>query len=186
MNNKINVIVISFLFHLILISVNASFIDEVIDQSTPFGYDGWACGAWNTYIAQSFKPKLPVLSKVEIGLFKMDNANGNVTVSIRNSLNGEDLTSKTLSIDIIPLPSDADWVEFDFEDIEVTPDNRYYIVFTMNDGERPDKVVLWVHSIWNPYWRGRPWQYTIQGFWLPTFMIMTKFPDTSFRTYGYN
>ncbi len=81
-------IVICFLFLPIVISVNASFIDEVVDQSTPFGYDGWTCGVWNTYVAQSFKPKLPFLSKVEIGLFKMDNAIGNVTVSIKDNLNG--------------------------------------------------------------------------------------------------
>jgi hypothetical protein len=96
-----------------------------------------------------------------------------------------DLTSKSISVDNIPLGSDADWVEFDFEDIDVIPEDKYYIVFTMNNGERPDEVVLWVHTFWNPYWRGRPWQFTIQGFWLPTCLIMKNIPDTSFRTYGY-
>ena len=159
--------------------------DEILDQSTPFGYDGFACGAWNTYIAQSFKPKLPILSKVEIGLFKQENAEGTVTVSIRQRLGGEDLVSKTIPVESIPLGSEADWVEFDFDDIEVIPNIKYYIVFTMNDGERPENVVLWVHTLWNPYWRGRPWQYTIQGIWLPTCIMMIKLPDACFRTYGY-
>jgi len=185
MNMKIQAFVISILFLPIVISVNALSIDEVIDQSSPFGSDGWACGAWNTYIAQSFRPKLPILSKVEIGLFKQEDAEGNVTVSLRDRLNGKDLVAKTLSVEDIPPITAPDWVEFDFENIEVIPNKKYFIVFTMNDGDRPDDVVLWVHSYWNPYWRGRPWQFGLPGFWLPTFLLMKLIPDASFRTYGY-
>ena len=34
--------------------------DEIIDQCSPLGYNNFACGAYNTYIAQSFKPKLSI------------------------------------------------------------------------------------------------------------------------------
>jgi hypothetical protein len=160
--------------------------EEILDQSTPFGYKQYVCGAWNTYVAQSFKPTLSVLSKVELGLFKFEGASGNVTVTIREKLQGTDLTMASVPADDIPVGSEADWIEFDFEDIDVTPEKKYYIVFTLNNGERPEKVVLWVHTYWNPYWRGRPWQFTTFNLWLPTCILMTKLPDTSFRTYGYD
>jgi hypothetical protein len=56
----------------------------------------------------------------------------------------------------------------------------------MNGGERPDDVVYWIHTLWNPYKHGRPWSYGTLDYWLPNFIIITKFPDMSFRTYGYN
>ena len=179
------------IFILLSLQVRAFYCnDEVIDQSTPFGTNGWNCGLWNIYLAQSFKPKLPILSKVEIGLFKVGNPDGNITISIKEKLNGEELISKTISIDVVPSINNADWVEFDFDNIDVVPNKKYFIVFTMNNGERPDNlnnIVCWVHSLWNPYWRGMPWQYGQFGekqFWLPTIFLQIKFPDATFRTWG--
>jgi hypothetical protein len=155
---------------------------EVMDQSTPLGTDSWICGMNNNYIAQSFKPTLPVLSRIELGLFKEENITGTFTISIRQRLNGEDLVTKNVSMEEVPWLVYGDWVSIDFEDIDVTPNKRYYIVFT-SYGSRN---VFWIMSNMNPYHRGRPW--TLGGslpFWIPCFLTVTKIPDMSFRTYGY-
>jgi hypothetical protein len=157
--------------------------EEEMDQSTPFGTGNYFCGMNNKLVAQAFKPKLPVLSKVELGMFKMENITGNFTISIRQRLNGEDLVSKTVSIEEVPWKSYGDWVTIDLEDINVTPNKRYYIVFTSDDA----RVILWVMSSYNPYWRGRPWMFGGSiPFWIPVFLSVTKIPDMSFRTYGYS
>jgi len=159
--------------------------EEVIDQSTPMG----SCGYYNTFIAQSFKPTLNSLTKVEIPLFKQDNAVGTVTLSIREKLYGEDLVSQTLSVDEVPLGPDYDWVIFDFGDMEIKPGQKYFMVFTLNNGTRPEnsnELVLWTAALYNPYWNGRPYIF-YRYLWLPLGLLtgVSKFPDMSFRTYGY-
>lgn len=106
---------------------------EVIDQGTPLGYGDYIYGINNRYVAQSFKPKLPILLKVELGLWKQANMPGNFTVSIREKFNGDDFVSKIVSIDEVPYISNGDWVAIDFQDINVTPNKNYYIVFTSDD-----------------------------------------------------
>lgn len=157
--------------------------DEIVDQSTPLGYDGYLCGINNDFLAQSFKPQLSILSKVELGLWKLENITGNFTISIRQRFNGDNLVSKTVSIDEVPWQSYGDWVTIDFEDITVTPNKRYYIVFTSDD----TRTVFWIMTSFTPYWRGRPW--TFGGslpFWIPLCLTVTKLPDLCFRTYGYD
>ena len=156
--------------------------NEVIDQSTPMG----CCGFYNTFVAQSFRPTLHSLTRVEIPLFKYERAYGTVKLSIRNRLYGPDLTSITLSIDKVPSESEYDWVEFDFEDIDVIPGQRYYMVFTLNDGIRAEnnEEVFWIMSLNNPYLKGKPYQF-YRYIWLPLWLLTPKFPDCSFRTYGY-
>jgi len=160
--------------------------DEILDQSTPLGSGEYLCGMNNNYLAQSFKPKLTTLSKVELGLWKEENITGNFTVSIREKLKGEDLVSKTVSIEDVPWQYFGDWVTIDFNDINVTPNKRYYIIFTSDD----TRTVFWIMSNYNPYWRGRPWSLGTSSnlpFWLPVFLIVKNtYPDFSFRTYGYN
>lgn len=157
-------------------------VDDVLDQNSPLGYQGYICGINNNYLAQSFKPKLSSLSRVELGLFKQENITGNFTVSIRERLNGDNLTSTTFPIESVPWQYYGDWVSIDLPDINVTRNKRYYIVFTSDD----TRSVLWIISSYNPYWRGRPWMFGGSiPFWIPAFLTITKIPDMSFRTYGY-
>ena len=168
----------------ILLSVSAfEQKDETLDQSTPLGTDAYLCGINNDFLAQSFKPKLSILSKVELGLWKLENITGDFTISIRQKLNGEDLVSKTVSIEEVPWQSYGDWVTIDFEDITVTPNKRYYIFLTSDD----TRVVFWIMTTYTPYLRGQPW--TFGGslpFWIPLCLTVTKIPDLCFRTYGYD
>lgn len=157
--------------------------DETLDQSTPLGSDGYRCGINNDFLAQSFKPKLSTLSKVELGLWKQENITGNFTISIRQKLNGENLVVKTVSIEEVPWMTYGTWVTIDFDDITVTPNKRYYIFFTSDD----TRVVFWIMTTYTPYLRGRPW--TFGGslpFWIPLCVTVTKLPDLCFRTYGYD
>jgi hypothetical protein len=157
--------------------------DEIIDQSVPMG----SCGFYNTYVAQSFRPTLNSLTKVEIPLFKLENSFGTVKLSIREELYGDDLTWNVVSVDEIPIQSKYDWVEFNFDDIEVKPGHKYYIVFILNDGNRPDNTdeyVFWIMSLNNPYSKGKPYQF-YRYIWLPLWLLYPDFPDCSFKTYGY-
>jgi hypothetical protein len=106
---------------------------EVMDKSTPLGYGDYIYGINNRYVAQSFKPKLPILSKVKLGLWKQANMPGNFTVSIREEFKGDDFVSKIVSIDEVPYMSNSDWVAIDFQDTNVTPNKNNYIVFTSDD-----------------------------------------------------
>ncbi len=150
--------------------------DEVLDQSSPLG----GCVISNTNLAQSFRPKLPTLSKIEVGLYKNENLTGDFTISIQGRLNGGNLASKTLSYDEVSYY--GGWVTIDFQDITVTRNKHYYIVFT--GGE--DRNIFWMMGAEaNPYVRGGPW--SLGGgipFWIPLLFVV-PYPDLSFRTYGY-
>jgi chitodextrinase len=80
-------------------------------------------GLWG---AQSFKPSLETLTKVELLVGKGGFPSNDLVVSVRDSLTGSDLTSVFLSAD--ELPYGVHWIEFDFPDISVTIENSYYIV----------------------------------------------------------
>jgi len=166
---------------------SSNLLDEAMDQSSQLG----TCGVYNRYLAQSFRPSLDSLSKVEIGLFKNVNASGYVSVSIRQRLYGEDLVTKTISVDRVPTSSSGDWVEFDFNDIEVTPHTSYYIVFTLNNGTVPAEKDATVHWIMSPinhfYFKGRAWVRgtIVPSVWHPL-LLQPRPPDLSFQTYGYS
>ena len=165
----------------------SSYNDEVIDQSSSLGN----CGIYNIYLAQSFRPSLRILSKIQIGLFKLKDAEGNVTVSIRDRLYGNNLVLKTISVDNVPIEGKGDWAEFDIDDIEITPNQRYFIIFTLNEGKLSTQENGTVHWIMTdpydpPYLKGMSWKQgtTLPSLWLPV-LLLPRPPDLSFRTYGY-
>ena len=79
--------------------------------------------------AQSFKPTGKNLSKVRLLLFSNMPSQKKITVSIRKSLDGNDLTkvSKPGS-EFYYFNGYPHWYEFDFEDIELNVGETYYIV----------------------------------------------------------
>ena len=105
------------------------------------------------YHAQGFKPTKNRLTAVQLLLFKHASppAGVEITVSIRDSLNGSDLTAKTVSADKITKKSM--WVLFNFPDINVTPEDTYYIV-TRADGGVENDTYCWVFDFNNTYTRG--------------------------------
>jgi hypothetical protein len=104
----------------------------------------------------------------------------NLTVAIRSSLNGTDLTSATLSADIVPL--ERGWIDLNVTDIYLNIGQTYYIIFKP---EGHSMVYFWWgydnHNV-DSYPEGEAWLYT-GGNWVNDgFMIK----DFCFKTYGYH
>jgi hypothetical protein len=81
----------------------------------------------NYITAQSFIPTKNVLTRVEIMVGKNSTTTYDFNLAIRVNLLGADLTSLSLGAENFPT-EDFGWVEFDFNDIPVTPGTTYYIV----------------------------------------------------------
>lgn len=160
-------------------NTNAAFLDQVDQQQTERTH------FWGTPApykdAQSFKPTLNTLTRVELFCYRKANASGNLKVSIRNNLYSSDLTSKTISV--LSLPNgdwlNASWIDFNFPDIGVTPENTYYIVWSLSTSNL-DNVSMWGAKMSSSYTRGDRWQYSP-----PTWGINTNY-DMCFKTYGYD
>ena len=90
----------------------------------------------------------------------------------------------TISIDASPII--LQWVEFDFTDMIVTPDDTYYIVVRA-DGGYIDNCYVWLLDVNNPYVRGEAW-YSVDSGSNWYLSDIQDFPrsDHCFKTYGYN
>jgi hypothetical protein len=85
----------------------------------------------NLWWAQSFKPTLDILSKVELELFS-EGPDYPIYVSIRSDLQGDDLTELAFIVETTGYRTkwymETKWIEFDLPDIEITSGQTYYIV----------------------------------------------------------
>jgi hypothetical protein len=157
--------------------------EGTLDQSTPD--DDITCMSSNLEMAQRFKPKLPILTEVELGLSKFENLTGEVEVSIRQTRDGKNLVSRIISADDLPY-RDFTWILIDFENLEVKPNHKYYIVVSPG----VERNVGWFMANQAPYKQGLPWYHSIikgdldRTPWLPGFMVFKKPFDFTFRTYG--
>jgi hypothetical protein len=108
------------------------------------------------WLAQEFKPTKDKLNAVAIKMFKRGYVQYDhiITVSIRDNLNGGDLTVKTLVED--DWFFDRNWVLFNFENITIIPESTYYIICRGETGEY-DKSWLWYYDYNNTYDRGATW-----------------------------
>jgi hypothetical protein len=129
-------------------------------------------------LAQSFKATYKVLTRVELMMVKRYNP-GDMSVSIRKDLDGEDLTSITLASDDIA--EDLSWKNFDFSDIELNPGDTYYIVCDGFDIVEYN-AYYWYYGINDAYSNGKGWikksdwgEFTASGF---------PDPDFGFKTFG--
>jgi len=106
--------------------------------------------------AQEFKPSKDKLIGIELWIYRWMEPPSDleITVSIRDSLNGSDLTVTTVSADQIET---EEWVLFDFDDITVTPGNTYYIICS-GGGSIEIGCFCWYFGINNPYKNGIAWR----------------------------
>jgi len=87
----------------------------------------------NYIIAQAFKPTKGLLTRVELMAGRNGTTTYDYTVAIRDDLMGPDLTAVSLPASEF-IVENFSWVEFDFEDLTVTPGQTYYIVsYTVNE-----------------------------------------------------
>jgi len=191
MNNKFSKLIVYLvivLFILVcifpIISSNISSYDR-LDQKQTLGRAGHIFYPdYKPGLAQSFKPTLDNLSRVQIKLCKDYEIvtfpiEGIVHLSIRNSFNGDNLASKSITDEEIISDSLPEWVEFDFLDIDVIPEETYYIVCIWEGSEIGPKLGV---SLTNNYSRGELWYQNIEGgLWK-----QNNEQDFAFKTYGYN
>ena len=154
-------------------------IDTVDQQQTLDSLVSYSISEYG-YYAQSFKPTLNQLTKVELRLYKVGTPTG-LTISIRSSLTGADLTSKYLSS--ASISTTRDWHEFDFPDITVTPGNTYYIVWDPLGVPDFDNNFFWSLGIGNPYTNGAAWIF-VGSTWELHNPVPHPNPDFCFKTYG--
>jgi hypothetical protein len=107
--------------------------------------------------AQEFKPTKDKLTAVALSFFRHEPPTGvEITVSIRDTLNGSDLAVKTEDADKVITKNGETWVLFDFQDISVNPETTYYIVCSANGGLE-NETYCWFFDINNKYDRGISW-----------------------------
>lgn len=160
---------------------------EVLDQKQE-EMCGISYGAYPPWeFAQSFKPTLTKLTRVSLCLGKGEGTPDNleITVSIKDDLTGDDLTSTTKHSGMLTNNKPC-WIDFDFPDVNVTSEDTYYIVIKTNAGS--DRyTVCWYYQYGNPYPRGSAWGSNDNGFeWFILEKYFWDFVDFTFRIYGLN
>jgi hypothetical protein len=160
--------------------------DEIDQQQTKF--DGALFLIHRTqWISQSFIPRKSVVTRVFLYLYKWNNIDYEITVSIRKELEDDDLTSVSFIPNLISPPN---WLEVDFNDIAVNPGESYYIVCRTNDGTWEDAMCYgWGFTYdYNSYLDGLVYVTLNRGIhwdvWIDELMNITL--DSCFMTYGYN
>lgn len=145
------------------------------------------CSDWHwvnsRYIAQSFKPTRKTLTRVQINI--VQDTQGLMKVSIRKSLTGNDLTSITKIID--QTYEGGRWEDFDFPNINVIPNDTYFIVtysYDVAPGIAGAAIGEANEGMGSPdyYTRGEQWILRDNEWrnWNEWYIDMT------FRTYGYD
>ena len=140
--------------------------------------------------AQSFKPSKDSLTSVELWFFKSGNPpNGvEITVGIRDDLDGSDLTAKTINADDVGIAGNT-WVKFDFDDIAVIPEETYYIVCYADGGGTGGNCYCWLFDLGDKYPRGEGWWYNeTSATWITLWELFDfdpqwEEPDLCFKTY---
>ncbi len=186
MNKKITLVitVCILLGNIGLISASKSLI---LDQSNESGSEQTLTSLSTTWIAQSFQPTITDLTKVDLYLSRdQDATNGNIKVSIKSSLTGSDLASKTIGITTINYPyTNGNWYSFIFSSsITITPGSTYYIVLCLTQNQPSNNNLYWWHSSDNSYQHGSVYYSVNSGSTWNDDPDPNK--DTLFKTYGNN
>ena len=158
----------------------SSYLLDILDQQQLVDSNYAFAVSENGYYAQSFKPTLGWLTRVELKLYKIGNPVG-LRISIRSNLTGSDLTSKYLSGGLIS--TNKTWVEFDFPAISVTPGGTYYIVWDPVGVPDSHNNSYWCVGANNPYANGSAWKF-LGLLWEIHNPAETPDPDFCFKTFG--
>ncbi len=131
--------------------------------------------------AQSFTPTKDKLTAVALWLFKYANPPepNLITVSIRDNITGPDLATKTINTSVITIGGKGTWTLFDFDDISITPETKYYIVCTGTAGD-PGNAYCWLFSANDTYTQGDAWYKANENF---PWNINNGIGDFCFKTY---
>ena len=132
---------------------NLCYLDDGLDQYQLF-QNGMGLGVFNRHwSAQSFVPFYSNLSMVKLLLSQYGNPIDGITVKIRDSLDGPDITYAYKTSSSIQIGNTIDWVSFDFPDVNLIPDNTYYIILCSpeSNDETSNVYVWWLNTNENSY-----------------------------------
>ena len=159
--------------------------NDQLDQEQPI-----RCGTnnlgWELSIGQSFKPQLSYLSKVHLYMRKEGNP-GNPTLAIRESLTGSNLVTFIYSSD--DFPTYWTWVEFDFDDIAVSKNQSYFIIFSRAQSDYLGNCyqIGWCgYEDHDLYTNGVGWELDEYYGWRSVEETWGYDLDFTFRTFGYS
>jgi len=182
-------LVLIFILFLIGLSVSpvinanvSNLSNDQIDQQQTL-WDGAALSMrYPALVAQSFKPSLNTITRIQIIAFKMNNPSGTITLSIRSLLDGEDIASVSINAEDLEIDSwpTKTWVEFNFGEIPVTPEETYYFIWRDEASEDDDLAFLAGYGD-DVYTRGCSWINYGYGTWYEEEFCM----DHCFITYGF-
>ena len=128
--------------------------------------------------AQSFKPTVKTITRVQLYGFR-NNTPGNLRISIRDSLNGDDLTYSILHPDMVD--TFPEWFEVDLLDINITPGDTYYIVWApLSHTDNISNCYWWGDNFGSPGHDAYPdgIEYRLGD--------AKQYSDFCFKTYGYS
>jgi hypothetical protein len=152
---------------------------DQLDQSQTQESNAGLCVCYPNELAQSFVPTLNTLIRVQLKCNSDLYSTGNLIISIRSDLSGNDLTSVSLPTSSIPY-NYYDWVEFNFPDITVTPGQTYYIIWSPTSTDEYH-LCCWRMCTTNPYPNGGVWDYSPSTGWENWYSTVYDF---CFKTYG--
>jgi hypothetical protein len=161
---------------------------DELDQQQPY-LSGFQWGVYGPHakLAQSFKPTLPVLSRVELRIRRKGSPDG-LHISIHSELTEPALSSVYLQAFDFP-PNVSQWVEVDLLDIALQPENTYYLVWSPSGATNENTTFYWGLADRDPYTRGSPWKYLEDTWEEITEIEFQQYeiqdPDFCFKTYGY-
>ena len=149
--------------------------EQLDQQQTEINMEGRIYGS--NWLAQSFKPSLDILTTIKLCLSRRGDVQSNLTVSIRNSLTGEDITA--VSLNSSSIPTEQTWVDIDIANITVTVEKTYYIVCRTIGGDK-NNCFTWYGGTNTSYDRGVAYTSNTNG----STWQQQIFNDYAFKTYG--
>ena len=151
---------------------------DLLDQSQDILEAGYALAS-TQWLAQSFKPSLGTLTRIELLISREYTTSYSVKISIRDNLLGNDIVSVTKQPEDFPILTFPfnEWTEIDFPDTYVFPEETYYIVCTTN---QPIGDYNWFGNGNNLYERGQAYFSFDQG----SSWVIRPTIDLCFKTYG--
>ena len=182
-----------FIIYMVLILFGAifptnifgTFNEEIIDQQQPEIDGCWACSDGKCMMAQSFRPNLSMLTKIELVLERWGNPNGKISISLCDSI-------KPINVIIEKLISSSEieeghkcetWVEIDLIDMQFERNQTYYILYNPKDATNWDyyNTISIGAGEYDQYKRGESWWYHPSAGWYTDDKL-----DLSFKLYGEN
>jgi len=154
---------------------------DTLDQQSLKSDNVKKIGGSNQELAQSFTPTYSKLTKVILRLKSTGIPEYQYySVSIKQSLLGLPIVSTYINRNTLVVGTG--WYEFDFTDINVIPENTYYIIIQGITSTGDTSSVYWWYGYPNPYANGAAWYESISGW--NYLQAGVDYCDYCFQTYG--